>query len=198
MGELLTVGHSTHTIEYFISLLRGHEVTAVADVRSVPASRFTPQFNGETIRLALEHAGIRYVFLGNELGARSSDPRCYIDGKVQYGRLSETPEFAAGIDRLIDGAGRERIAIMCTEQEPLDCHRTVLVSRVLGARGMQVSHIHSDGSLEGHDDAMIRLRAGYGLDQPTLLDSSTELLSRALALQEAKIAYVNTERVMDR
>lgn len=84
---------------------------------------------------------------------------------------------------------------MCTEQEPLDCHRTVLVSRELAARSVNVSHIHGDGALETHDEAMKRLRAAYGLDQPTLLDDDEELLTKALALQEAKIAYVDEELV---
>ena len=91
--QLLTIGHSTHSIERFIELLRRHGVDAVADVRSTPASRFALQFNREALRDSLEAASIRYVFLGRELGARSSDPRCYVNGKVQYGRLARTPEF---------------------------------------------------------------------------------------------------------
>lgn len=193
MFQLLTVGHSTHSIERFIELLQQNGVTAVADVRSVPASRFTPQFNREPLRGSLERVGVRYVFLGKELGARSSDPSCYIDGKVQYRRLAQTPAFASGIDRLIDGASRGRLAIMCTEQEPLDCHRTVLVSRVLTERGVEVSHIHGDGSIETHDDAMVRLRTKHHLAEPSLFDTEEELLGRALDLQESEIAYVDKQ-----
>ena len=193
MKSIFTIGHSTHSIEHFIELLARLDISAIADVRSTPASRFAPQFNREALRRALASARVRYVFLGKELGARSPDPHCYIDGKVQYGRLAETPEFVSGIDRLVDGASREKIAIMCTEKEPLECHRTVLVSRVLADRGLRVSHIRGDGSIELHEDTMVRLREMHHLNHPSLLDTEEELLTKALDLQEAEIAYVDTE-----
>lgn len=193
MNVILTIGHSNHSVERFLELLKLHGIGAVADVRSVPASRFTPQFNKEALRRSLNNAGIRYVFLGKELGARSSDPTCYINGKVQYSLLARSVKFGSGIDRLIDGASRGRVAVMCTEQEPLECHRTVLVSRVLVERGKQVAHIHGNGIAESDDDAMFRLRAKYHLDQPSLLDTEEELLTKALELQESEIAYVDKQ-----
>jgi uncharacterized protein (DUF488 family) len=195
MSQLFTIGHSTHSVERFIGLLKRQGVTAVADVRSVPASRFTPQFNREALKQALESRGIYYVFLGKELGARSTDPRCYESGKVQYGRLAQTPEFAAGIDRLLDGASRYCIAIMCAEQEPLGCHRTVLVSRVLTEHGAEILHIRGNGSIETHAEAMVRLRKKHHLMQPSLLDTEDDLLAKALELQEAEIAYVDRRLV---
>lgn len=195
MSQLLTIGHSTHSIERFIDLLAQHGVEAVADVRSTPASRFTPQFNREALRSAVEAAGLRYVFLGAALGARSSDPNCYVDGKVQYGRLAKTPAFETGIDRLIDGAARGRVVVMCSEQEPLECHRAVLISQVLTGRGVQIAHIHGDGSLETHEDAMVRLRTRHHRDHPSLLHTDDELLAEALQLQEAEIAYVDERLV---
>lgn len=191
--QILTIGASTQTMADLVHLLQAHSVTAVADVRSIPASRYTPQFNRAPLRTGLSLAGIRYVFLGNELGARSSNPDCYIDGKVQYWRLAKTPEFQDGVRRLIDGAARERIAVLCTEQEALDCHRTILIAPVLVERGLKVSHIHRDGRLESHADAMRRLRAMFGLDQPSLFETEDELVARALALQAARIAYVDEE-----
>jgi uncharacterized protein (DUF488 family) len=88
--EVLTIGHSTHPIETFLGLLHQHGVTAVADVRSAPYSRFNPQFNKDALEHDLKEHGIRYVFLGRELGARSDDPSCYDKGRVQYGRLART------------------------------------------------------------------------------------------------------------
>ena len=192
-ATLLTVGHSTHTIEHFLGLLSKHGVTAVADVRSVPASRFTPQFNRDALKRSLADHGIKYVFLGQELGARSDDRSCYVNGQVQYERLAQTVPFGEGIERLLKGAATERIAVMCAEQEPLDCHRTVLVSRVLAERGASVAHIHSDGRLEGHEDAMLRLMSGFGLDQDDLFHTHKELLDEALARQEQRIAYVDKD-----
>lgn len=197
MGDILTVGHSTHAIDHFLDLLSKHGVTAVADVRSVPASRFTPQFNRDTLKRSLADLGIKYVFLGQELGARSDDRSCYINGQVQYGRLAQTEPFGEGIDRLLKGSATERIAVMCAEQEPLDCHRTVLVSRVLAERGASVAHIHGDGRLEPHDQTMLRLMSGFGLDQDDLFHTHEELLGEALARQEQRIAYVDKDWALD-
>jgi len=197
-GAILTIGHSTHEFPSLAALLRQHEVTAIADVRSVPASRFTPQFNRGSVERALREAGIKYVFLGKELGARTEDSSCYVDGRVQYGRLARTPEFVSGIERLVKGAHNERIAVMCTEGEPLDCHRTVLVARVLTEHGIAIDHIHSDGRIESHASAMERLMVKLGLAEADLFRTPAERLEEALRLQEHRIAYVNEEFRNDR
>lgn len=189
--QFLTVGHSTHDGETFVGLLRKHRVTAVADVRSTPFSRFTPHFNQRSLEHGLLRWGIKYVFLGKELGARSADVGCYVDGKVQYARLAATKEFTNGIERLLRGSSSERIAIMCSEGEPLDCHRTILVSRVLVEGGAMVDHIHSNGSIESHADAMMRLMGKFDLAQEDLFRTRDERLGEALKLQEERIAYVD-------
>jgi uncharacterized protein (DUF488 family) len=192
-GRLFTIGHSTHEISTFLDLLAQHHVTAVADVRSVPSSRHRPHFNRRAIERSLDAAGIKYVFLGRELGARSDDPTCYVGGRVQYDRLARTPEFKSGIERLLKGAREQRIAIMCAEAEPLQCHRTVLVARVLQAHGAAIGHIHRDGRVERHETAMNRLMCLYGLNQADLFHSAAELLTEALSRQENRIAYVKPE-----
>jgi len=136
----LTIGHSTHKIDYFVGLLRLNGVTAVADVRSVPASRHSPQFNRDPLKRSLASAEIKYVFLGRELGARSNDPNCYEAGKVQYDRLAKTELFQNGIERLLQGAAKETIAVACAERDPLDCHRTLLVTTQLVTRGATWTH----------------------------------------------------------
>lgn len=192
-STVFTVGHSTHSMSQFSSLLQKHEITAVADVRSAPASRFTPQFNRHSVMRALHDVGIKYVFLGRELGARTPDAACYVGGQVQFSRLARTPEFISGIERLRNGAQSERIAVLCAEQEPLDCHRCILVARVLEECGITVQHIHSDGHVESHAMAMQRLMATFGLDQAELFRSPAERLQEALSRQEKRIAYVNEE-----
>src|SRR5262249_48596390 len=122
-----TIGHSNHPIQDFLDLLRRHGITAVADVRSTPYSRFNPQFRRAKLQASLAEVGIQYVFLGAELGARSQDPSCYdADGRVSYARLAKTELFRSGIERLITGSSQYRISIMCAEREPLECHRTIL------------------------------------------------------------------------
>lgn len=192
-STLLTIGHSTHSFSAFLGLLRQHRITAVADVRSIPVSRFTPQFNRDTVKRSLYDASIKYVFLGKELGARTNDATCYVDGRVQYRRLAQTSQFANGIERLLKGARTEQIAIMCTEQEPLDCHRTILIAQVLAEHGVAIDHIHGDGHTESHTSAMWRLMAKFGLDRDEILYTPTERLEQALSRQERQIAYFNED-----
>jgi uncharacterized protein (DUF488 family) len=186
-----TVGHSNHPIERFLGLLQPHGITAIADVRSTPYSRFNPQFRREKLQAALAGVGIQYVFLGEELGARSQDPACYdADGRVSYERLAKTDLFREGIERLKAGMVEHRISLMCAEREPLECHRTILVSRALTRDGVAVTHILGDGSLESHEDAMQRLAAGLGLPDMDLFTNSAERVERAYELQGARIGYV--------
>jgi uncharacterized protein (DUF488 family) len=163
----------------------------LADVRSAPFSRFNPQFNKDALERDLKLHGISYVFLGRELGARSSDPSCYENGRVQYARLARTDKFRQGVERVTRGAQRRRIALLCAEREPLECHRTLLVARALDEQGVSVAHILGDGGLETHRDAMERLLDVTGLPRQDLFRSREELISDALARQEEKIAYVD-------
>ncbi len=157
-GTVLTIGHSNHALEDFVGLLRQHRVNAVADVRSAPYSRYNPQFNREPLAASLKAAGIAYVYLGRELGGRPGNRRCYDDGgRVLYDRVAATVPFRRGLDRVVAGAAKHRIALMCAEKEPLHCHRTLLVAQELDKLGVGVAHIHADGRLEPHGDAMDRL-----------------------------------------
>lgn len=195
MTQVLTVGHSTQGVQPFIGLLRQHSVSAVADVRSKPYSRFAPQFNREALKSKLAEENIGYAFLGEQLGARSRDRECYVDGRVQYALLAQTETFKHGLERLLHGAEAERIAVMCTEKDPLDCHRTLLVANALVQHGLQVAHIHTDGRLETNDDALDRLVRQHGLEQPDLFRSPTEIALEAMRRQEEQIAYVDESLV---
>ena len=192
LGTVLTIGHSTHALEVFTGLLRRHRVSAVADVRSAPYSRFNPQFNRELLIEALEVEGIRYVFLGRELGGRSDDPACYEDGRIRYDRVAATESFRSGLDRVVDGAARYRIALMCAEKEPLDCHRTLLVARALDEQGDDVAHIHADGRLEAHREAMDRLLDIHKLPREgDLSGTREEFIGTAIARQAQRVAYAD-------
>ena len=109
-NTVFTIGHSTHPQERFIALLRQHGITALCDVRSKPYSRMNPQFNREELNEVLLAQGIEYRFLGKELGARSDDPNCYENGKVQYDRLAETELFKYGLKRVLRGMRPRLIA----------------------------------------------------------------------------------------
>ena len=190
-GRVFTIGHSTHALNAFVALLHLHDVTAVADVRSAPYSRFNPQFNREPFAEALSAEGIRYVYLGNVLGGRSEDPTCYEDGRIRYDRVAATESFIGGLVRVIHGAARYRIALMCAEKEPLDCHRTLLVSSALDEQGVDIAHIHADGRLEPHGEAMDRLLDFLRLPRESLYDTREELIATAVARQSKRVAYVD-------
>jgi|SRR5580704_2796052 uncharacterized protein (DUF488 family) len=188
---VFTIGHSTHRLDAFIKLLKRHGVTVLADVRSAPFSRFNPQFNKDSLQRDLKLHGIKYVFLGRELGARSNDSSCYEDGRVLYARLARTDLFRHGVARVMRGAEDHRIALMCAEREPLECHRTLLVATALDEQGVKVAHILADGGLEAHSDSMERLLDLTGLPREDLFSSQAELIKQALARQGQKVAYVD-------
>lgn len=151
---LLTIGHSNHTIDHFVSLLTRHEVTALGDVRSFPRSRFNPQFNRDRLEASLKDAGIGYVHLGDALGGMRGD----------FAAIAALPSFAAGLERVREGARRHRVALMCAEKDPLDCHRFVLICRHL-RQDLAISHILGDGTLIEQAALEDRLLAATKLDR---------------------------------
>jgi uncharacterized protein (DUF488 family) len=194
---VFTVGHSTHSTQKLLDLLRRNGISAIADVRSQPYSRMNPQFNRESLKDALKAVGISYVFLGRELGARTDDRNCYVDGKVQYDRLAKTDAFQHGLTRVVNGTSRYRIALLCAEKDPLTCHRAILVVRHLVARGLRAAHIHEDGHLEQHDDALDRLLNEVGLSEQDFFKPRQALVDEAYARRESEIAYVEKQSPTD-
>ena len=192
-NRVLTIGHSNHTLEFFLELLTQHRVTALADVRSAPYSRFNPHFNREQFAKSLGATGIRYVFLGRELGGRSDDPTRYDQGRLRYERLAGTPGFHEGLRRVMRGAEQYRIALMCAEKEPLHCHRSLLVGHQLNERGVEVAHILADGRLEPHATTMDRLLAEFKLVPENDLfrrqRTRDELVSEAIARQSDRVGH---------
>ncbi len=190
---IFTVGHSNHSMEAFVSLLQKHRVQEVADIRSAPYSRYTARFNFDVISVALDQIGIRYVFLGGALGGRPMEPSCYdTNGRVRYDRIANTDLFDDSIRDLTRGADERRIALMCTEKDPLDCHRTLLVAPSLVAYKVNVEHILADGSLENHDTAMDRLMDSFKLPpNGDLFRLRDEVIEEALSRQAKKVGHVS-------
>jgi uncharacterized protein (DUF488 family) len=189
----LTIGHSTHSIDRFIELLRLHHVTAVADVRSAPYSRRQSEFNREPLTEALRGHGISYVFLGRELGARPRDPSLYVEGRVRFDLLGETNAFREGLGRVRDGLDRHAVALMCAEKDPIQCHRGLLIAPRLEDQGVHVTHILGDGLLELHEDAMTRLLALHRMPPADVFGERAKLIEIAATRQEKRIAFVRPE-----
>jgi uncharacterized protein (DUF488 family) len=148
-ARVYTVGHSNHQWAALVALLRQYRIELVADVRSQPYSRHARQFNKDQLQAELVTAGIRYAFFGPQLGGRPDDPEFFdADGYVLYDRLAASRNFMDGLRRLTGDVARHRVALLCSEENPGECHRNLLVGRVLIARGFQLFHIRGDGRLQ--------------------------------------------------
>ena len=146
---IFTIGHSNQTSDDFVALLGVHAIEVVVDVRSRPYSRYAPQFNSDQLKASLPAAGVKYLFLGKELGGRPDSLDYYdAEGYVLYDRVARAPFFLAGLARLETGMQRYRVAMMCSEEDPAGCHRHLLIARVLEGRGIAVRHIRGDGRLQ--------------------------------------------------
>ena len=209
--QLFTVGHSNLSITDFISLITQYNIEAIADIRSYPYSRYLPHFNRNLLKFELLKAGIKYVFIGDELGARPKDLSCYINGTAVYNRIAISNSFKSGIERIIMGIDKYNISLMCSEKEPINCHRTILIGRYLQKLNLKTNHIIDDKTIEsqseledrllnmhGFDVAHNRLKVPevlqldlFGLEQPRQRNnvSKAEFIERAYSIQEQKIAY---------
>jgi uncharacterized protein (DUF488 family) len=185
--RLFTIGHSNHPIERFIHLLRMHGITAVGDVRSSPYSRHNPQFTRETLQKSLQHAGIAYLYFGDALGARSADSSCFRNGAVRFDLVAQTTTFQHGLEQVRSTMATERLALMCAEKDPLQCHRTVLICRNLRRDPFSIDHIRADGSIETRQELeerlLVLMKIAEGdlfLDREQRINRAYDLLARSM------------------
>ena len=149
MTRIYTIGHSNHTWERFRDLLMPHGIDVLVDVRSNPASRHAPFANRRRLPTLLEHERIDYVHLGDVLGGKPPDRSLYLpDGAPDYEKIGAKPEFLRGIEELVALAGERDVALMCAEEDPTGCHRSLLIAPALERRGVMLAHIRKDGPLQ--------------------------------------------------
>ena len=181
-ASVWTLGHSCHDWPKFQSLLEIADITALADVRSRPSSRL-PHFNRAALKERLNASVIAYIFLGLELGGLPND-----GAPADYERMATKPLFLEGLSRVEEIAPRARLALMCSEHEPLTCHRCLLVGRRLVERGVGVNHILRDGRVETHADTEERLLKVTRQTEYDLLASRAERLARAYRDQNQRLS----------
>jgi uncharacterized protein (DUF488 family) len=146
---LLTIGHSNHPADHFQALLSENEIEVLVDVRSWPHSRYVEWADRDALSELCSSTGVKYLFLGDQLGGRPEDPQLYdADGHVLYGKVAVTEKFRQGIARLRRGLEKCRVAIMCSEENPEHCHRRLLVAKVMLEEQCSVTHIRGNGNLE--------------------------------------------------
>ncbi len=172
---IYTIGHSNHPLEDFIRLLEIHNIEILMDVRSIPRSGYADHFNQDCLSQALIANGIRYVFMGHELGGTPQDPQLYdAKGFVLYWKIAASESFLQAMDRLIELARTRRVALMCSEEDPSNCHRRLLLGRVLDERGVPVQHIRSDATAETEQDLILASNDDGG--QQALFDDEEYLV----------------------
>lgn len=162
-GKLFTIGHSQYKVEYFLSMLKNYNINYVVDVRSIPYSKFANNYNRENIKRILMDINIDYSFMGNYFGARPSDIKLYsAEGYVDFDKVKESSKFRQGLECVLKGIGMgNRIALMCTEKDPIDCHRSILVGNTFWENGIEVNHIISDITIQKHEELNERLKNIY-------------------------------------
>ena len=193
---LLTIGHSNHGLNDFMNLLSTNKIELVIDVRSAPYSKIYPHFNRESLESSLTKNSIKYLFLGDSVGGRSNSIDDYSNGRVVYKKLAEKKEYISSINLIISLSSQHKAVLMCSEKEPLECHRTLLISRSIEASKVKVLHIHRNGKIESHEEAIERLLRIWNLDSPSLFGKDIERIDEALFKQESKYAFFNANMIV--
>lgn len=197
---LFTIGYSGRSIDNLIAFLEHHKIMVLCDVRSVPYSSRNPQFNRELLKKVLKSHDIKYVFLGEELGARPKDPSCYVNGKALYQRIAESTLFKNGLERISLGMQKDYVlALMCAEKDPMACHRSILICRNLRDSLIDIRHIINHNTTETQADLEKRLIAQLKLYPDLFKDTDPNaLIERAYEVQGDRMAYVEkAEREQD-
>lgn len=146
---IYTIGHGSRRPEELLDLLKRYEIAYLVDVRSQPYSRFNPSFNREDLTFFLQENGVQYLFMGESLGGRPADLACYVDGKIDYEIVMTKEVFLEGIQRLKTAHHKKlKVALMCSETDPCECHRSKLIGRALESEGIDLQHIDERGRLK--------------------------------------------------
>src|SRR5437868_1994000 len=162
--RLYSIGHSNHELARLVQLLQHAGVTAVADVRSQPYSQRLPQFNRAELERGLQSCDIGYAFAGHRLGGRPVQLQVYDEeGRVDYERVRATAAFLHGLEDLCQAMDAHTVAMLCSEEDPLDCHRGLMIAPALVQRGILPAHVRGDGTIESTADFEERLLRETGV-----------------------------------
>jgi uncharacterized protein (DUF488 family) len=165
MHPIWTLGHSTLAPEDFIRLIQGAGIQAIADVRSIPFSGRQPHYSSPNLRHLLENAGIRHVYLGDLVGGRPRHSGLYTPtGRADFRAMAQSEWFLRGLERILAGLKKMSIGLMCGEEDPLPCHRGLLIAPELVARGLEPRHLRKGGRVETQRELEDRMLAAAGME----------------------------------
>ncbi|PIV19871.1 MAG: hypothetical protein COS40_15300 [Deltaproteobacteria bacterium CG03_land_8_20_14_0_80_45_14] len=153
--KIYTIGHSNHSLETFLNLLRDLRIDVVVDIRSRPSSQVVPHFNRKPLENSLKLSGFKYLYFGKELGGKPDGKEYYdANGHVLYSLIAKSPPFVQAIERLLKGIQEYRVALLCGEENPSNCHRRLLVGRVLQNYDVNLQHIRGNGRVQSEEDLL--------------------------------------------
>lgn len=193
--EIFSIGHSNLSYENFVNILLHIGATAIVDVRSAPYSRRVPQFNRETLQRELQADSISYLFLGAELGGRPSESRYFCDGVADYDKMATAPSFKIGIERVLAEKGSYRLALMCSEHSPYDCHRCLLVGRALKEESVSIGHVLPNGNIHSQETIEAELLRMSSLGSHDMFKPSEDNLAKAYRARSLRVAYSESGQV---
>ena len=193
---IYTIGHSTHQLDFFLELIKTVEINCIVDVRSIPASTYNPQYNQNSLKNFLKNNHITYLHFAEEFGAKQTDDDLLDnEGKLDFEKVRKTRLFHYGLERIWQGIDKGfRIALMCSESEPLDCHRFSMVSIGLENDGFEVKHILKDKSVKTNLELEKELLKKYAkkIPQSNLFEPEITFemqLKEALRLKNKEIGF---------
>ena len=188
---LFTIGHTNHSQEEFLQLLRANNITYLLDVRSTPFSQFTSQFNKDVIAAFLKKNGVNYNHMGKFFGARPMDKSLYTEqGYLDFEKARASENFQKGLENVTLGLDKGfNIALMCTEKDPFDCHRAIMVARGFELKGIDVCHILPDGKIITQTELNNRLLDKYYPDR-----NQMSLFSEISSLSEEEVLVLAYRR----
>jgi len=162
-NTLYSIGHGNRSAEELTSLLKEYGIQYLIDVRSSPFSKFNPHFNQNALKFSVEKEGVKYVFMGDVLGGRPEDKTCYDDeGKVDYEAIKTKDFFKQGIERIkIAYEKNIKVALMCSESKPQECHRSKLIGEALRDENISIQHIDEKGKLKTQNAVILELTKGH-------------------------------------
>lgn len=192
-NTIFTIGYSVLEINEFIEILKKFKIDVLADVRSQPFSRHKPEYNKHSLSKFLNKENIKYIFLGEECGARISNLECYINGKANYSLIANTDSFKNCLNRIKKGMKKYNICLMCAEKDPINCHRTILICRNLRFNNFDIKHIIAKGNIEDHSKLEKRLMKLHKIQENDFFISKKELIEKAYDIQSEKIAYTESK-----
>jgi uncharacterized protein (DUF488 family) len=183
---IFTIGYGNRPVEELIALLQHYKIEYLVDIRSQPYSRYHPDFSKAALEAKIKQQGLRYLFMGDKLGGRPEDADCYVNGKVDYAVLRAKPFYQQGVQRISTARERgARMALLCSEQKPQECHRGKLIGPTLREQGIEVAHIDEEGKLKSQEEVDLLLTGGQlSLFDDPMLNTKTGLSRKKYALED--------------